>query len=165
MKIVNDFLVGAHIKLTVNVGEETLIPYYIVLHYDAANNPHSAISWMLNPASQVSAHLHISRYGVVTQLASFAKKCWHAGISSWDGLTDLNTYSIGIELQNDGYEPYPLIQLSTLRSIGETLVATYPIKEILGHSDISPGRKIDPGKHFPMHEFKSLVKSEKNIDK
>jgi|SRR5690606_9505059 len=142
---------------TPNIGG-TLNPGYIVMHYDAASNATSAIHWMMNKESKVSAHLHISREGVVTQLAPFNRVCWHAGKSSWKGLTGMNSYSIGIELQNNGKEAYTAIQLEVAKSVCLTLAKTYPIKEVVGHSDIAPGRKVDPGAHFPMATFKHLVK-------
>lgn len=127
------------------------------MHYDAAPNATSAVNWMTNPASKVSAHLHISRDGVVTQLAPFNFICWHAGQSKWNGLTGLNNYSIGIELQNTGKQDYTPVQIETALAISRALVDAYTLEDVLGHSDISPGRKIDPGVMFPMNRFKALL--------
>ncbi|MBE8712525.1 N-acetylmuramoyl-L-alanine amidase [Sphingobacterium hungaricum] len=157
MKVENNKLNGVAYKATPNVSGK-INPIYIVMHYDAASNATSAINWMTNPKSQVSAHLHISRDAVVTQLAPFNVKCWHAGVSSWKGLSGLNSYSIGIELQNDGKQEYTAKQLEVAKIVCMALICAYPIKEILGHDEIAPSRKIDPGKHFPMAEFKELVK-------
>lgn len=156
MEIVNDKLVGVRYVPTKNVGGR-ITPIFIVMHYDAASNATSAINWMCNPKSEVSAHLHISREGVITQLAPFTTKCWHAGKSSWKGYVGLNSYSIGIELQNDGIQEYTEIQLAKAEAVCRALVKKYRIKEIVGHSDIAPGRKADPGKHFPIERFKKLV--------
>ncbi|WP_343565400.1 N-acetylmuramoyl-L-alanine amidase [Sphingobacterium sp.] len=135
-------------------------PIYIIMHYDGASNATSAIYWMSDPKSKVSAHVHISREGVVTQLAPFNVECWHAGRSSWAGLTDLNRYSIGIELQNKGSEVYTEKQINAAIEVCQTIIAYYPIREILGHSDIAPGRKEDPGIQFPWMKFKPLLKKE-----
>lgn len=156
MEIVNDKIVGIRYVPTKNVGGK-ITPIFIVIHYDAASNATSAINWMCDPKSQVSAHLHISREGVVTQLAPFITKCWHAGKSEWKGYSGLNSYSIGIELQNDGKQSYTDVQLAKAEAVCVALAKKYKIKEIVGHSDISPGRKTDPGKLFPMARFKALV--------
>lgn len=156
MEIVNDRIVGANYVPTKNVGGK-ITPIFIVMHYDAASNATSAINWMTNPSSKVSAHLHISRDGVITQLAPFTTKCWHAGESTWKGYTGLNSYSIGIELQNDGKQPYTDKQLEVAEQVCRALVSAYAIKEIVGHSDIAPKRKVDPGKLFPMARFKKLI--------
>lgn len=134
-----------------------ITPTYGVIHYDAAPNDTSAINWMTNPASKVSAHLHISRSGKVTQLLPFNVCGYHAGKSTWNGLIGLNSHSIGIELQNSGNEVYTDIQMKALADVCNTLNKYYPIKEWVGHSDISPGRKIDPGKQFPWKSFREAM--------
>lgn len=134
-----------------------IVPQYLVIHYTAAKTASSAINWMLSNASQVSAHLHIARDGKVVQLVPFNVKAWHAGESSWKGLKGLNSYSIGLELQNDSKEAYTDIQLAITKDISKALVDKYSIKDVLGHSDISPGRKVDPGPLFPMALFKAAV--------
>ncbi|WP_433901180.1 N-acetylmuramoyl-L-alanine amidase [Sphingobacterium puteale] len=157
MDIEKNKLVGVSYHETSNKGR-VISPIFIIMHYDGASNATSAIHWMLDPQSRVSAHVHISRDGIVTQLAPFNIKCWHAGLSSWAGLKDLNNYSIGIELQNKGNEVYTEKQIAAAIEVCEAIVAHYPIQEILGHSDIAPGRKEDPGKQFPWMKFKSLIK-------
>lgn len=143
-------------KRTGNVGGR-ITPEYIVMHYDTASNETSAINWMINPKSKVSAHLHISRSGVVTQLAPFNIECWHAGKSEWKGVVGLNKHSIGIELQNTGSQEYTSIQILRALEVCKALSEFYPIKELVGHEDIAPGRKTDPGKLFPMDLFKGIV--------
>jgi len=130
---------------------------FLVIHYDASSTAEGAISWMASEVSQVSAHLHISREGKVVQLVPFDTVAWHAGQSYWKGISGLNSHSIGIELQNNGSQPYTQIQLDVLTEVAKALVKEYKLTEILGHSDISPGRKIDPGKHFPMAELRQSV--------
>jgi N-acetylmuramoyl-L-alanine amidase len=134
-----------------------IMPEYLIIHYTAAKTANSAINWMMSKDAKVSAHLHIARDGNVVQLVPFNIKAWHAGASSWNGLTGLNSYSIGIELQNDSKEDYTPIQLDVAKDISRLLVTRYCLKDILGHSDISPGRKVDPGIKFPMQLFKSAV--------
>lgn len=156
MQIKNHTLENVPFKRSPNVGGQ-IMPSYIVVHYDAAPNATSAINWMVNPSSKVSAHLHIDRAGNVVQLVEFNKKAWHAGKSSWRGLTDLNNYSIGIELQNTGTQEYTHLQLQALARVCKALVKSYSINEIVGHSDIAPGRKIDPGPQFPMTWLRNEV--------
>lgn len=134
-----------------------LNPIYGVVHYDAAANETSAINWMASKESKVSAHLHISRTGKVTQQVPFNVVAWHAGKSEWQGLSGLNSYSIGIELQNTGKQTYTDVQIAKLVEVVKALNASYPIKEWVGHSDISPGRKQDPGPQFPWDSFKAGV--------
>lgn len=134
-----------------------IAPQYLVIHYTAAKTANSAISWMLSKEGGVSAHIHIARDGKVVQLVPFNIKAWHAGASSWKGLTGLNSYSIGIELQNDSAEDYTVKQLEVAAEISKSIVSKYSLKDIVGHSDIAPGRKIDPGPKFPMQLFKAAA--------
>jgi len=157
MQIKDNKLIGVAYRATPNKGS-VITPIYIVMHYDAAPNATSAINWMTDPKSQVSAHLHISRDGVVTQLVPFNQKAWHAGVSKWNGLTGLNSYSIGIELQNTGTQEYMKPQLDAAIEVCKAIIANYGIQDIIGHSDIAPRRKPDPGKQFPWYMFKPLIK-------
>ena len=157
MEIKDNKLQGVAYKTTPNTSG-LIKPIYIVMHYDAASNATSAINWMTDPKSQVSAHLHISRDGAVTQLAPFNVKCWHAGVSSWKGLTGLNSHSIGIELQNTGTQEYTEKQINAAIEVCKAIISNYSIKEIVGHNDIAPNRKPDPGKQFPWSKFKTLIK-------
>jgi N-acetylmuramoyl-L-alanine amidase len=159
MEIKDHKIVGISYKETPNKGG-VIKPIYIIMHYDGASNASSAIAWMRAQDSKVSAHLHISREGVITQLAPFNIKCWHAGVSFWAGLNDLNSHSIGIEFQNRGLEIYSDKQLDAAIEVCKAIIAHYPIRAILGHSDIAPERKEDPGKQFPWSKFKPLIKEE-----
>ncbi len=161
MEIKENKLLGVSYRDTPNKGG-IMEPVYIIMHYDGASNSTSAIEWMTDARSKVSAHLHISRTGVVTQLAPFNVRCWHAGSSTWAGLKGLNTYSIGIELQNKGQEIYTEKQISIALEVCRAIISEYPIRDILGHSDIAPGRKEDPGRQFPWERFKSLIKEDWN---
>lgn len=159
MEIKNHKIAGATYRETPNKGG-IITPIYIIMHYDGSSNATSAIAWMSDPKSRVSAHLHISREGCVTQLAPLNVKCWHAGISFWEGLKDINRFSIGIELQNKGQEEYPAKQIAVAVEVCKAIIARYPIQDILGHNDIAPGRKEDPGKQFPWSKFKMLIKKD-----
>lgn len=161
MEIKENKLVGVSYRETPNKGG-IIKPVYIIMHYDGATNGTSAIDWMTDARSKVSAHLHISRDGVITQLAPFNIKCWHAGISNWAGQKDLNNCSIGIELQNKGQETYTEKQIDAAIAVCKALCVTYPIREILGHSDVATGRKEDPGTQFPWGKFKLLTKGTYN---
>ncbi|MFC3352576.1 N-acetylmuramoyl-L-alanine amidase [Sphingobacterium zeae] len=161
MEIKENKLLGVSYRDTPNKGG-IIKPFYIIMHYDGAPNSTSAIDWLTDSRSKVSAHLHISRTGVVTQMAPFNVRCWHAGSSTWAGLKGLNSYSIGIELQNKGHEIYTEKQISIALEVCQAIVGHYPIRDILGHSDIAPGRKEDPGRQFPWEKFKSLIKGDWN---
>ncbi|WP_426790578.1 N-acetylmuramoyl-L-alanine amidase [Sphingobacterium sp. WOUb80] len=161
MEIKENKLVGVSYRETPNKGG-IIKPVYIIMHYDGATNGTSAIDWMTDSRSKVSAHLHISRDGVITQLAPFNIKCWHAGVSAWAEQKDLNNCSIGIELQNKGQEAYTEKQIDAAITICKTICVAYPIRAILGHSDIAPGRKEDPGTQFPWEKFKLLTKGTYN---
>lgn len=156
MELKNHILQNTTFKRSPNTGG-VIKPTYLIIHYDTASNSTSAVNWMTDPSSKVSAHLHIDRSGNVVQLVPFYIEAWHAGISEWKGLKGLNKHSIGIELQNTGTQEYTQAQLDVLAEVSKAIVEAYPIKEILGHSDISPGRKIDPGKQFPMEWLRGQV--------
>ena len=123
----------------------------IILHYTAMDSAKGALEWLCNPDSKVSCHILIDEKGEVFQLVDFEKRAWHAGASYWQSITDINSRSIGIELSNTGFVPYPKKQIQALIEVLEYLTVTYkiPTKNIIGHSDIAPLRKIDPGKYFP----------------
>lgn len=130
-------------------------PNCIVLHYTGMGDGPSAIAWLRNPASQVSCHYVVEEDGRVLQLVAEARRAWHAGRSSWAGETDLNDVSIGIEVVNAGHPgglpPYPDPQVEAVVALCRDLVERSPIPSarVLAHSDVAPGRKIDPGEMFP----------------
>jgi AmpD protein len=111
---------------------------------------------------KVSAHLFIDRQGKVTQFVPFSKRAWHAGVSYFDGCERCNDFSIGIELEGTDDVPYEKIQYQKLAKVIKTLRIAYPkITEsrIVGHSDIAPGRKTDPGPFFDWSYIRELIKS------
>ncbi|MGJ8690238.1 MAG: 1,6-anhydro-N-acetylmuramyl-L-alanine amidase AmpD [Gammaproteobacteria bacterium] len=106
----------------------------------------------------VSAHLLIDRLGHMTQFVPFDKKAWHAGASSFEGRDNCNDFSIGIELEGCDDEPFTALQYERLVSVTQQLMAEYPditLDRIVGHSDIAPGRKTDPGPHFDWALFRA----------
>jgi len=143
MQIKDHRLVGVPFKASPNIGG-TLVPQYLIQHFDASPNATGAISWMISPKSKVSAHLHIDREGNITQLVAFNRIAFHAGVSEWRDLIGLNKYSIGIEIQNTGSQEYTTKQMKSVGEVSKRLVEYYSLKEIIGHEDISPIRKNDP---------------------
>ena len=175
-----------------NVGG-ALTPAFLIMHYTAGRNAQESIDWLCSSQSRASAHLVIARDGTPTQLVPFDRVAWHAGRSSWGGLSGFNSRSIGIELDNPGpvvrgpggrwrsyfgreyddaevvvarnrltgencgWVTYPEAQLETAVEAGRALVAAYGIETILGHEDIAPTRKTDPGPAFPMESFRARV--------
>lgn len=140
-----------------NVGGKIKDHKFLIAHYTAASTAESAISWMASPESKVSAHLHLDRNGVFVQQVAFDTVAWHAGSSHWKDYVGINSWSIGIEMQNTGTQEYTEVQIRSFIEVSKLLVKTYGIEEILGHSDIAPGRKMDPGNLFPMTLIRESV--------
>jgi len=109
---------------------------------------------------QVSAHCLVQRNGEIVQFVSLHERAWHAGQSCWDGQENCNDFSIGIELEGDDESPYELIQYRQLARLVRSIQAIHPgltNKRILGHSDIAPGRKTDPGPVFEWPTLRALI--------
>ena len=127
----------------------------LVIHYTGMLPENSALDWLCNPESKVSAHYLIDEKGSIFNLVPVLMRAWHAGKSYWRGATDINSRSIGIELVNPGhdfgYRDFSLNQVNSLIYLANKLLLQYtiPPRNVLGHSDISPSRKIDPGERFP----------------
>ncbi len=129
---------------------------FIVLHYTGMVSTDAAMARLCSPESRVSAHYLIDEGGALIPLVDTDKRAWHAGVSFWKGLTDLNSASFGIELANPGHEfgyrPFPEAQLATLLPLLHSLIARHGLdrtEALVGHSDIAPERKSDPGELFP----------------
>ena len=129
----------------------------LILHYTATKTGEEACDWLCNPQSQVSCHYLIMENGSLRQLVDEKQRAWHAGVSSWHDQNDINSRSIGIEIQHDGdiSQPYPEIQITHLIVLIGDILSRYAIPpcHILGHSDVAPFRKIDPGSHFPWQQL------------
>ena len=107
---------------------------------------------------RVSSHLLIARDGRITQFVPFDKRAWHAGESCYDGQTDCNDFSIGIELEGTDNDPYRHEQYSQLSGLVDLLAIEYPVAAVVGHSDIAPNRKSDPGPSFNWRRLKALLR-------
>jgi N-acetylmuramoyl-L-alanine amidase len=132
-----------------NFGER--LPTFVVIHYTGTDSPSAAVRMLTSRQSQVSSHYLISRGGTIVQLVDERARAWHAGESKWGAVVDVNSASIGIELDNDGRSAYPQLQIDALLSLLSDLRQRYrlPAANFLGHSDVAPRRKLDPGPLFP----------------
>ncbi len=126
-------------------------PNMIIIHYTAQNSCEKTLQTFTAVSSQVSAHYVICRDGTLHHMLNDWLRAWHAGVSRWGNITDVNSASVGIEIDNDGKEKYPPAQLNTLFGLLAYVKKTYniPAVNFIGHSDVAPGRKIDPGVLFP----------------
>ena len=126
----------------------------LVLHYTGMESATRALQRMGDAASKVSAHYMIDEDGAVTRLVDEGARAWHAGVACWRGMRDVNGRSIGIELVNPGdefgYRPYPEAQMAALENLARDILSRQPIeaRNVVGHSDVAPGRKTDPGELF-----------------
>jgi N-acetylmuramoyl-L-alanine amidase len=126
----------------------------VVLHYTDMPSVEAALGRLCDPAAKVSAHYVISEEGEVIRLVDEDKRAWHAGRSFWRGKSNVNSASIGIELANPGhtcgYRPFPEAQIDALVPLLHRIVQAYdiPRANVVGHSDIAPQRKLDPGELF-----------------
>ncbi len=127
-----------------------LQPELIVLHYTAMTSSKAALERLCSPAHEVSAHYLISRRGEVFQMVEEVRRAWHAGAGRWAGLGDVNSRSIGIELDNDGTSPFAAAQIGRLEALLPGIMARWgiPAQGVIAHSDIAPTRKADPGRRF-----------------
>jgi AmpD protein len=108
--------------------------------------------------TKVSAHFLIRRDGELYQFVPCGARAWHAGESSWKGRTQCNDFSIGVELEGTGETPFTAAQYGRLAVLTRALKARYPIRDIVGHSDVAPGRKSDPGPHFDWLRYRAMLK-------
>lgn len=127
----------------------------LILHYTGMPTAEGALERLCDPAAKVSAHYTIDEAGTVYAHVAEARRAWHAGVSHWAGAGDINARSIGIELVNPGHEfgyrPFPEAQVAALTTLCHGILLRHPIPSwrVLGHSDVAPTRKQDPGEFFP----------------
>lgn len=127
----------------------------LVLHYTGMAHAQGAIARLTDPRSEVSSHYLIDADGEIFALVHEERRAWHAGQSSWHGQTDLNSRSIGIEIDHPGHDggnpPFPCAQIEALIALCRDILSRWPIppSRVLAHSDIAPSRKHDPGERFP----------------
>lgn len=130
-------------------------PNFVIIHHTAQNACDSTVSFFSRPATQVSAHYVICKDGTIHHMLNDYLRAWHAGNSKWGNLTDVNSSSIGIELDNNGFEAFPEAQISSLLKVLKKLKKdnNIPTANFIGHSDIAPKRKVDPNKYFPWQQL------------
>ncbi|MFQ5346822.1 MAG: N-acetylmuramoyl-L-alanine amidase [Rhodothalassiaceae bacterium] len=130
-------------------------PHLVILHYTGMPGAMDALDRLCDPGARVSAHYLIDEDGALYRLVDESERAWHAGVSAWEGESDVNSHSIGIELHNPGHEfgyrPFAEAQIARLIAVLRQIVPRYRIRpwHILGHSDVAPQRKQDPGELFP----------------
>lgn len=191
----DDFGKAVPMSQSPNVGGKLADPRFIVIHYTAGRGLDESVAWLCNRKAKASAHLVVGAEKIV-QLVGFDREAWHAGKSSWNGLSGLNSCSIGLELDNPGplnrtaagwatyfgrrvdgddvviarhknaalsspetgWHAYPEAMILNAYATCEALIDAYPtIEDVIGHDDIAPQRKRDPGPAFPMEAFRSWL--------
>lgn len=148
---------GVEVRVSPNFGSrrEGKSPSIIVLHYTGMETGEGAEAWLADPASEVSAHYVVHEDGQIVQMVREADRAWHAGKSFWAGETDINSISVGIEIVNPGhtlgYTDFPDPQISAVIALCSGIATRHRIRPecVLAHSDVAPGRKVDPGEKFP----------------
>lgn len=141
--------------LSPNFDARRAPPDMVVLHYTGMQTAAEALERMRDPAAKVSAHYMVDEDGRVFRLVDEERRAWHAGVSFWKGERDINAVSIGVEIVNPGHEwgyrPFPAAQIEAVIRLLEDVRSrwTIPDSRILGHSDVAPARKQDPGELFP----------------
>jgi N-acetylmuramoyl-L-alanine amidase len=178
MKIGADHWLDSVIRRPIEGGSAMSVRRFLVIHFTCGATAESSINfWKTSAARGVCAHIVIDRDGTVYQCRPFNVTCGHAGVSTWKGFKNLNTCSIGIELANAGDDPalaskwskhppmrvkhknggpekswevYPVAQLAACEAVSKALVERYKLDDVVGHEDIAPDRKTDPGPAFPM---------------
>ena len=125
-------------------------PELVVLHYTGMPDAASAHARLCDPAAEVSAHWLIDETGALTALVDESRRAWHAGAGSWQGRDDVNSRSIGIEIANPGNRPFTAPQMKALETLLKQILTRWqiPPEAVIAHSDMAPGRKIDPGPRF-----------------
>lgn len=129
-------------------------PDMLILHYTGMETAEGALDWLTSEEAKVSAHYLIDEAGRIIQMVAETGRAWHAGLGSWAGDTDLNSCSIGIEIHNPGHDfgcpDFPDVQMQAVEALCLDIVNRHaiPQERILGHSDVAPGRKRDPGERF-----------------
>jgi N-acetylmuramoyl-L-alanine amidase len=142
-------LTGQDFVGTTNFGLRK--PNYVIIHHTAQNSTEQTLKTFTLPKTQVSAHYVIGKDGAIYQMLNDYLRAWHGGAAKWGNLTDINSASIGIELDNNGFESFSQAQINSLIKVLAILKKTHaiPAANFIGHSDIAPGRKVDPNITFP----------------
>lgn len=131
----------------------------VILHYTGMPSGEGALAWLCDPRSQVSSHYFVHADGRLVQMVPEDRRAWHAGVSDWHGKADINSRSIGIEIENPGHEhgyaEFPQPQVAAVIALLHSIVVRRSIspQAILAHSDVAPLRKQDPGEKFPWNQL------------
>ncbi len=147
-----------------NFGERLSDVDILLLHYTGMKNGSAAVNWLCAEESGVSCHYLVDVDGSITQMVSEDKRAWHAGKSYWKGNDDINSASVGIEIQNEGSSltdivenmpNYPDVQIAAVIALSKDIIGRHkiPAERVLAHSDVAPGRKVDPGPKFPWEKL------------
>jgi N-acetylmuramoyl-L-alanine amidase len=145
-----------------NFDARTLPISMVVLHYTGMIDGASAINRLADPEAKVSAHYVVAEDGQIVRMVDESNRAWHAGKSWWRGISDVNSASVGIEIVNPGHEfgyrPFPQVQIEAVIRLVAGIVSRYGITRgnVVGHSDVAPARKDDPGELFPWHQLAKL---------
>ena len=133
-------------------------PNFVIIHHTAQNSCDQTLKTFTTVKSQVSAHYVICKDGTVHHMLNDYLRAWQAGVSKWGNNTDINSSSIGIELDNNGFEPFTDPQINSLMELLGRVKNAYniPVAKFIGHADIAPGRKVDPNKYFPWQKLSEL---------
>ena len=133
-------------------------PELVVLHFTEMRDAVSARDRLCSPQAEVSSHYLIGADGTLWQLVDEENRAWHAGAGSWRGRDDVNSRSIGIELDNDGASPFPAPQMARLEGLLAQILPRWsiPPQGVIAHSDMAPGRKVDPGPRFDWRRLARL---------
>ena len=156
-----DSSIASDVIPSANYGDRNKgrLPDMIVLHYTGMPDVEGAIAQLCTAGTDVSAHYIVLEDGRIVQCVPEAKRAWHAGVASWAGEEDINSCSIGVEIVNRGhdwgYPEFPLRQIAAVIALcrGIMLRRKVPSHRVLGHSDVAPSRKKDPGEKFPWHSL------------
>jgi N-acetylmuramoyl-L-alanine amidase len=130
-------------------------PNFVILHHTAQNSCEQTLATFTTLKSQVSAHYVICKDGTVHHMLNDYFRAWQAGLGKWGNATDINSLSIGIEIDNNGFEPFTEPQINSLLQLLDRLKRAYniPTANFIGHADIAPGRKVDPNRYFPWQKL------------
>ncbi|MSO72003.1 MAG: N-acetylmuramoyl-L-alanine amidase [Rhodospirillaceae bacterium] len=134
---------------------------HLVAHYTGMKSCQEALDRLCDAKAEVSAHYVVDEVGAVYRLVAEDKRAWHAGASFWRGVHDINSTSVGVEIVNPGhdygYRPFPALQIEAFITLARGIMTRHGIAagDVLGHSDVAPGRKTDPGELFPWPELAS----------
>lgn len=137
-------------------------PDCLILHYTGMATGEAALARLRDPSAEVSCHYVVAEDGEVIQMVAESRRAWHCGVSRWLGADDLNSRSIGVEIVNPGHEgglpPFPDAQIVSVAALCRDIVVRHSIapERVLAHSDIAPGRKVDPGEAFPWERLHGL---------